>query len=146
MCFFTNIQSYFLTCFTGVGVWFGSCKLLLDDSYDWMIWMSILRCTWIDRLTLLFCFKFLDLIPQQLTPPKFNMEPEKTSPEKEVPLGNHHVQGNHVKIRGSRSFITLQDFSKWLHNYQVIPTSRCLWIMQALWNYQTIFGVILAVS
>ena len=26
------------------------------------------------------------------TPPKFNMEPEKKSPEKEVPLGNHHFQ------------------------------------------------------
>ena len=26
------------------------------------------------------------------TPPKFNMEPEKKSLEKEVPLGNHHFQ------------------------------------------------------
>jgi len=26
------------------------------------------------------------------TPPKFNMEPKKKSPEKEVPLGNHHFQ------------------------------------------------------
>ena len=25
-------------------------------------------------------------------PPKFNMEPEKKSLEKEVPLGNHHFQ------------------------------------------------------
>ena len=24
------------------------------------------------------------------TPPKFNMEPEKKSPENEIPFGNHH--------------------------------------------------------
>ena len=26
------------------------------------------------------------------TPPKFNMEPEKKSLEKEIPFGNHHFQ------------------------------------------------------
>ena len=37
------------------------------------------------------------------TPPKFNMEPEKKcleKLEKQVPLGNHHFQVNHVKLRG----------------------------------------------
>ena len=31
-------------------------------------------------------------IKRSLTPPKFNMEPEKKFLEKEVPLGNHHIQ------------------------------------------------------
>ena len=31
-------------------------------------------------------------MPMLGTPPKFNMEPEKKSLEKEVPLGNHHFQ------------------------------------------------------
>ena len=41
------------------------------------------------------CFFTADLIPLKITgstPPKFNMEPEKKSLEKEAPLGNHHFQ------------------------------------------------------
>ena len=35
------------------------------------------------------------------TPLKLNMEPEKTSPEKDIPFGNHHFQVPAVKFRGS---------------------------------------------
>ena len=30
--------------------------------------------------------------PLDDTPPKFNMEPKKKSPEKKIPFGNHHFQ------------------------------------------------------
>ena len=45
--------------------------------------------------------KVLDAMHQNNTPPKFNMEPEKKSLEKEAPLGNHHDFRFHVKFRGS---------------------------------------------
>ena len=34
------------------------------------------------------------------TPPKFNMEPEKKSLEKEIPFGNHHFSGSMLNFGG----------------------------------------------
>jgi len=34
------------------------------------------------------------------TPQKFNMEPEKKSLEKEIPVGNHHFSGSMLNFGG----------------------------------------------
>ena len=39
-------------------------------------------------------------IHQKYTPPKFNMEPKKKSPDKKIPFGNHHFQVPPYKISG----------------------------------------------
>ena len=112
-------------CFTGVScmIWEFPNFFFSDDRYTWLDGaLEPLHGSTVWSLCF-FCFKFLVIgFHNSLHPQKFNMVHLKSEVPRvfEVPLGNYHFQGNHVEFRGSRSFITLQDISKSLHNYQVI--------------------------
>ena len=69
-------------------------------------WKNRAATGWIFPCGLCFFENLAGQIKRSLTPPKFNMEPEKKSLEKEVPLGKAIIFRFHVKFRGSTKLVT----------------------------------------